>query len=302
MHTISIKSIILILLVFLFCNQLYAKENIISIDSTKAWKITNSLSLTFGQSAYKYWAKGGENSLSGLANYKISAYYKKNKASWENTLETSYGIIQQGDRKVFKTDDKIELTSIYGYKASDYWYYSGLMNFKTQYAEGFKTMDDTLSSSNFMSPGYLITSIGMEYKRTDFNLMLSAMTGKTTFVLNNRLSEEGAFGVDKGKKIKAGFGTYVRFTYKKQLMTNIELNNKLELFSDYFNNPEKVDVNWEILLKMKINKYFSTIFNFNLIYDYDTKYIVKDNQGIILSDEAKVQYKEVFGLAVNFAF
>lgn len=302
MRKLILKGILLSFIMLIIHGQLFAGNEEISADSVNFWKYTNSLSLTFGQSAYKYWAKGGENSFSGLGNYKLTANYKKNKTSWENTFETAYGIIQQGKKKVFKTDDKLELTSIFGYKASEYWYYSGLMNFKTQYSDGYKTMDDTLTSSTFMAPAYMITSIGMEYKRKDFNLLLSVMTGKTTFVLDDRLSNDGAFGVDKGKKLKAGFGTYVRFTYKKQLMTNIELNNKLELFSDYFNNPDKVDVNWEILLKMKINKYFSTILNFNLIYDYDTKYIEKDTQGVIITNEAKVQYKEVFGLAINFAF
>lgn len=298
------KKLTLLIILFTFLSQqkLWAKNYEFTSDTVKPWKIQNNLNLTFGQSAYKYWAKGGENSLSGLANNKFVANYTKNKTKWENTIEFSYGIIQQGEKKVFKTEDKIELTSNFGYKASEYWYYSGLMNFKTQFAVGYPTVNDTIPSSYFMSPGYLITSLGMEYKRKFYSVLLSVLTGKTTFVMNNELSDAGAYGVEKGKKIKSGLGTYVRFILQKEVIKNIELNNKLELFSDYFNKPEKVDVNWEVFIKMKVNKYFSSSIFFNLIYDYDTKYVTKNESGKVISEEAKIQYKEMFGLGLNFVF
>ena len=85
-------------------------------------------------------------------------------------------------------------------------------------------------------------------------------------------------------------------------MKNIEVNNKLELYSDYFDHPEEIVVNDEFVLKMKINKYFSTNINCNLIYDHNTKNSFKDAQGNILSNIAKTQLKEVFGLAINFVF
>jgi hypothetical protein len=85
-------------------------------------------------------------------------------------------------------------------------------------------------------------------------------------------------------------------------MTNIEFNNKLELYSDYFDHPEEIVVNEEFMIKMKINKYFSTNFSFNLIYDHNSKYVTKDAAGNVISSVAKLQLKEVFGLALNFTF
>ena len=136
----------------------------------------------------------------------------------------------------------------------------------------------------------------------DFNLMLSAFTGKTTFVLDSALSNAGAYGVANGKKFKAGLGSYLRMTFKKQIMTNIELYNKLELFSDYFDHPEEVVVNDEFAIKMKINKFFSTNIICDLIYDHNTKNVVKNGLGEIVSSKAEVQLKEVFGIALNFTF
>ncbi|MEI6821318.1 MAG: DUF3078 domain-containing protein [Bacteroidota bacterium] len=278
------------------------KADTIKSDTIKPWRIKSNVVFTFGQSAYKYWAQGGENSVSGIGNYKFTAFHKKNLTSWENTIELAYGIVQQDSKKPYKTDDKIEITSNFGYKSRGYWFYSGLVDFRTQFTQGFKSIDDVVPISNFMAPAYLITSLGMEYKRKDFNLMLSAFTGKTTFVLDSALSAAGAYGVVKGKKTKAGLGSYLRMTFKKQIMKNIEVNNKLELYADYFDHPEEIVVNDEFVLKMKINKYFSTNINCNLIYDHNTKNSFKDAQGNILSNIAKTQLKEVFGLAINFVF
>ncbi len=298
------KLIFTLIIVLSFSISLLAQVNDTNIkaDTVKPWKIKNNVLFTFGQSAYKYWAQGGENSYSWIGNYKFMAFYKKDNTSWENTVELAYGMIQQGSKKPYKTDDKIALTSNFGYKSSRYWYYSGLVDFRTQFYYGYKNVDDVLPISNFMAPAYLITSIGMEYKRDNFNLMLSTFTGKTTFVLDTALSNAGAFGVNKGKKVKAGLGSYLRMTFRKKLMDNIEFNNKIELFSDYFDHPKEIVVNDEFAIKMKINKYFSTNLSLNLIYDHNSRNIVKDTAGNVISNEAKIQLKEVFGLAINFTF
>lgn len=296
----------ILILLFLICTYIYsnaqAKDSTVCPDSTKIWRIKSVVLFTFGQSAYKYWVKGGENSFSGIGNYKFTAFYKKDKTSWENTIELAYGIVKQELKRAFKTDDKIAITSNFGYKKSGYWYYSGLVDFRTQFTYGYKNIDDIKPVSNFMAPAYLITSLGMEYKRDHFNLLLSVFTGKTTFVLDTALSNAGAFGVVKGKNIKEGVGSYLRMTFKKRIMENIELNNILDLYSDYFDHPKEVVVNEEFVIKMKINKFFSTNLTCNLIYDHNSKYETKDAAGKVISSEAKVQLKEVFGLAINFSF
>ena len=128
-------------------------------------------------------------------------------------------------------------------------------------------------------------------------MIFSVMTGKTTFVTNKMLSEAGAYGVEKGKKFKAGVGSFLKFTFKKEIIDNVELNNRLELYSDYFNKPENIDVYWEVMVKMRINKFMYAAINTTLIYDYDTKYTIKDSSGKILSSIPKVQFKEAFALA-----
>ena len=71
-------------------------------------------------------------------------------------------------------------------------------------------------------------------------------------------------------------------------MTNVSIENRLNLYSNYLENPENVDVDYQMNVIMKINKYLSANIAFQAIYD--------DN-----SIKA-VQTREVFGLGVNYGF
>ena len=60
-----------------------------------------------------------------------------------------------------KTNDKIYLSSTYGYEIAKNWYASGLMTFQTQFAKGYDyNVDPDVFISRFMSPGYLLIGAG----------------------------------------------------------------------------------------------------------------------------------------------
>jgi hypothetical protein len=292
----SIVVILFFLILFVSGRAQNTKDSIPRTDTLKAWKIKSLTTVTFAQTTYKYWSQGGENSLTAIANSKIITKYHKRNHHWDNIFEAVYGISQQGEKKIIKTDDKFEFTTNYAFRASDSWNYNMLINLKSQFMPGYKYPNDSTVVSDFFSPAYLITSVGLEFKRKSYYLVFSVLTGKTTFVTHTTLSDAGAYGVEKGKKLKAAIGSYVKFIFRKEVISNVELNSKLELFSEYFNQPQYIDVNWEVVLKMKINKFMSAMLNTNLIYDNDTKVIVKDSKGVIISSDAKVQFKETFGL------
>jgi hypothetical protein len=300
----SVSKLLFLILCFISFNSYSISYN----DSTKVndtvkyWKFRSLNTFTLGQTSYKYWAQGGENSLNFLANAKWSLKYKKNNTIWDNNIEGTYGIMQQGERKVIKTDDKFEFISNFALKASENWNYNALINLKSQFTKGYKYPNDSTIVSDFFSPAYLITSFGFEYKKKNYTFIFSVLTGKTTFVINPLLNKIGAFGVEKDKKVKSVVGSFIKLTTKNEIVKNVELNNRIELFSDYFNNPEYVDVNWELLLKMKINKFMSANLNAQMIYDYDTKTYIKDSAGNIISSEAKIQIKETFGIAFLISF
>ena len=139
----------------------------------------------------------------------------------------------------------------------------------------------------------------MEYKPSDaFYLFLSPLTGKSTFVLDDSLSNAGAFGVDPGKNMRNEFGGFLKMAFTKDIWKNVTLNSKLDLFSNYAEEPQNIDVNWEVLVSMKVNKFLSANINTRLIYDDDTKYI--DEEGV--ERGARVQFKEVLGIGLSYKF
>lgn len=281
-------SFILILFVNLDLNAQEADTS-----ETKPWKVGTVLNASLAQTSLSHWAGGGENSLaiSGLSN--TTANYNKDKISWENSFEFAYGIIKQGDASVEKSDDKMEISSKLGRQLRPHWNLAADVGFRSQFSPGYEKFTDPVSNvemdvlvSKFLSPGYVTSTIGIEYKpREEFFVLLSPLTGKTTVVLDDDLSDAGAFGVDPGKNIRNELGSFLKSMLKVPLMENITFQTKLNLFSAY-DNADKVDVSWETLLLMKVNKYITTNFSTHLIYDED---VTKETQ-----------FKEVLSVGVTF--
>lgn len=271
-------------------------------DSVASWQKGALFNLGFSQVSLSNWAAGGVNSVSGNVILNLHANYIGTKDSWENSLNMGYGLLKQNSADIQKTDDNLEFTSKYGRKATDHWYYAGLVNFKTQFTDGFEKPGDANPISTFLAPGYLLGAAGMDYKPTSyFTMFVSPLTSKTTFVMDDSLSAAGAFGVDAGENIRNEFGGYLRASFNKEIMKNITLTSTIGLFSNYVENPENVDVNWDLLLLMKVNKYITVSLNTNLIYD-DNINIVRDEDGDGINEinGPRTQFKEVLGVGFSY--
>lgn len=270
-------------------------------DSTtkdKVWYIKNNLTLSTEQNMYTNWEAGGVGSFAFSAFYKGFYNYHKKKIKWDNSVELGYGKMRQDNngKGIFdhgnrfrKNEDKIEINSIVGYKAFDGWNYSALINLKSQFDKGFK--DDTLLVSDFFSPAYLTTSIGMEYKpRNYLSILISPLAGRTTYISNKTLAKAGNFGLTEDTQIDFALGSYVKLFFEKQVFTNVDLLTKLEFFNDYKKVPffKNTDVNFEVFVTMKVNKYFAAFINLQTIYNYDFS--------------QKLQFKERVGLSIPLDF
>jgi hypothetical protein len=272
------------------------------------WKFNGLASLNFSQLSLTNWAAGGENSVAGNAIVNLSANYlnEASKVSWTNDLIMGYGLLKQGETPVRKSDDKIDFASKFGYRASKKWYYSGLLSFKTQFDIGYdKPAEETRKKiSNFMSPGYLNLSLGMDFKPNDeFTILLSPVTGKMTLVLDDDLSTAGAFGVDPGKQIRGEFGGFIKIAYAKAFSDLITLKTKIDLFSNYLENPQYIDINFDFLVNFKLTEYISASFVSQAIYDRDILFEFDDNDdGIAEGTEPRVQFKQLFGLGLTYSF
>jgi len=269
------------------------------------WRTGGIFSLNLAQSSFTNWAGGGQNSvaLNGLVG--LTANYKKDKSAWDNALTIGYGKMQQkgSDLGWVKTDDRIDLQSKYGRKATEKWYYSGLMSFRTQMAPGYNYPNTENKISDLLSPAYLLFSLGMDYKpNPNFSAFLSPLTLKNTFVLADDI-DPTSFGIDPGKKFRSELGAYANIAYKKdEIIKNVSFLTKLDLFSNYLHNPQNIDVNWENLLVLKVNKFISATINTVLVYDDDILVKVGEgNEGEAIMGK-RAQFKEVIGVGLAYKF
>ena len=260
-----------------------------AIDTTKLWTKKGNVSLLFNQSSYnKQWLGGGTSNIAGNLGINYDFNYKNGDVVWDNKFILAYGLSKiKGDAKTAKTDDRLELNSLWGKKATGEWYYSMFFNFKTQMDSGLDK--NLIKISHFFSPTYFQFGPGIWWKKSDnLSVNFSPATAKL-IVVHPHFTEFGSsFGVLQGDSSRFEFGASISGYYKINLMTNVSIENRLNLYSNYLDQPQNVDVDYQMNVIMKINKYLSANVAFQAIYD--------DN-----SIKA-VQTREVFGLGVNYGF
>lgn len=279
-----------------------------TIKEPSNWKLESKFALNVTQSTFTNWASGGRNNVSGLGFINASADYKKDRIRWATSLSAGIGGVQYFDEDIEKTDDVLDVQSTLSYGLKDPWFLSFLGGFRTQFLDGYSNPGDSVRSSTFMAPGYVNISLGIEYIPNDnLKVMLSPLSGKFTIVQNQALADSGAFGVApaefnsmgamvrSGETFRAELGAYLRIIYKKELMENIGLRSRVEFFSNYMENPENIDVNGELILDFKVNKWFSANLQLNVVYDDDIK--IEDRNGSV---GPRTQFKQVIGLGINY--
>lgn len=270
------------------------------------WEYDNSIGFDLNQVSFVNWNSGGENSVSGLLKIYFSRNYEKLYTIWKNEISARYGLNQREDRGLIKTDDEIKLSSSFGYRKDTLsnWYYTARFSFKTQFTDGFNNPEDEEPISRFFAPAYMFLGVGSTYvlKEELLSVYLSPFTFKSTYVLDDKLSEEGAFGVDPGSYARHEIGFLVRTKWDKELLTNMAMTNELELYTDYINNFGNIDVDWILTFKFKINDLLEANFRTHLIYDDDIKTRVTDDQGEVETLGARVQLKQQLGIGILYSF
>jgi len=265
------------------------------------WSTEGKFTFLINQSAFSNWIAGGENSVAGNANLNYSFNYKSDTWSWENRLQASYGLTQnETSDYVKKTDDQLNYYSLVNLTGDRKMKWSFLTQFKTQFTDGYNYYDDENGAeqrdveTKFMSPGYLNFGPGLLVDDVkNLSLNISPASVKMTFVNAEFTSgpdyeNESYFGVASGKSMRFEFGFNTAASYKITLMENVSMENLLNLYSNYLEDPQNVDIDYTMNLVMKINDLLSTNLTFQTIYD--------DNafEGF--------QIREVLGLGLNASF
>ncbi len=305
------KSKYIAIFLLLSVNLLKAQES-----DTTYWLFGGSTTFTFSQVSLTNWAAGGDNSISLNGYFNVFADYQKNKLSWSNNLETGYGIIRQGDAAARKTDDIIIATTQFGYKVTENMNWSSLLDFRTQFYEGLDADGNRIS--DFMAPGYLLVATGLDWKPAPIlSITYAPVTGKFTFVTDQDLANQGAFGVEpadidpnnpdvilnEGRTTRAELGSFLKVLLKKDnIVKNVNVVSKLELFTNYLTEFGVIDVNWQNQIVMKVNSWLTVNWQSQLIYDKDIKFQEFDANDVLISEEDRVQFKSVFGVGFSYTF
>lgn len=269
------------------------------------WDLGGKGSITLAQSSQQNWVKGGEPNMSFVGNVELFSKYNKNRHSWETLGKFDYGRQKQGKQKNFRTSsDLIDINTKYGYKGKKNVYYSALTSFKSQFAEGREYADDEtyVTNSKFMAPAYLQFALGFDYKPSKkVSVFLSPLTTKSTFVTDTVLVDQTLYGLDSNKMVRHELGAFIKASHKINIFKNVEMENGLELFSNYIDNPQNIDVQWDFKLTMSVNKYIKAIFATTLIYDHDTKIPVYTDE-TITSYTKLVQFKQLLSAGLMYTF
>jgi hypothetical protein len=284
------------------------------------WTKINHFDINLSEVAFVNWNAGGNNSVSALGNIRFERNYKFRYVQWDNFLQMKYGVNAQEEQKLRKTDDEVRISSTFGYRKDTIsnWYYSVKANFRTQFSDGYKYPDRDTPISRFMAPGYFFLGAGTSYisENQKFNLYISPLTQKATFVLDQELANKGAFGVKKavvdanGNILKQGenslieLGFLITNIWQTNLAKNINMRNDLSLYTDYLSSFGNIDVDWELNINLKVNKFISTNIGTHVLYDDDVLFDRQvDENGIVIDPGVpKIQFKQILGIGVTYDF
>jgi len=268
--------------------QKSASKELKGADST-GWKGFGTFIFNLNQGALRNWAAGGEDNTLGVnsvLNYTLS--YKNGRHTWDNYFDLAIGFQNATSYNRFrKMDDRIDITTKYGYQLAPKWFAAFLANFNTQSLAGYN-YTDTLDTkiSNFLAPGKVLLSLGIDFRpNKDLSIFISPITTRWILKRDNDFYLEEKFGVPAYKRSYNEVGAYFTAKYNKAITKWATYTGRLDLFSNYKRNPQNVDVFFTNLLSMKFNKWLGTNVSLDMIYDDD---VIQ-----------KLQLKEILGLGIT---
>ncbi len=300
-----------------------ARINVKEIDKSKLlevqkvyikphyWKDRLEANFIMSQSALSNWVRGGENSFSTSMDITEYANYenKSLNLSSNNFFRLKLGFLKSGNNPVRKNLDLIETNSKLNHKAFGKFDFSGILLFKTQIARGYNySTTDPTEVSRFMNPATLTLGFGLDYKpNKTTSVNFSPLSYKGTYMTDTTL-DVTLYGIPRGKKAMHEPGVSLMVTNDFKPFKSVTVTNRLQLFTNYINNPQNIDVDWEMIATANLNWFTDIRFNTHLIFDDDAKTQVIEGGVPVMNPDntpkktSRIQFKEMIGLSVVFKF
>lgn len=295
-----IKHIVVLFLSVFLCGQILAQDitvkefQKIAFKDLKplekdGWIKTGTFIININQGALRNWAGGGEQNTLGfttILNYNLN--HRKGRITWNNYLDIALGFQNASSFGQFrKVDDRIDITSKYGYQFSKKWYTALLANFNSQALVGYNYTDTfNTKISNLLSPGKILLSAGIDFRPDNsFSFFISPLTARFILKTDQDFYAAEKFGVPPFRKSYTELGAFSTAKYTKKINKWAFYTGRLDLFSNYKRNPKNVDIFFTNLLTLKFNKWLATNISVDLVYDDD---VLK-----------KTQLKEILGIGLT---
>lgn len=276
-------------------------------EEKSPWTYKGLSSLHTTETLVSNWTKGGQNSVSILSVTNFSADYQMKDLKWENDFEVKLGALFYSEEdegkttsKIQKNADEFKINSKLGYRAFKTWYYTGALDINSQFFDGEDKKGNVISG--FLSPVRVYLAAGMDYKyKKRLSLFISPLTYKNTLVVDDDPAVRKKYGLAPDERSKKEVGGYVRATLKWPINPDLSWNSKIYLFSNYTENPQNLDVDFENVLDYNFSHVFSLRFFVHLRYDDDTKFQWTDKDGNERNGP-RLQFKQQMSIGLFYRF
>lgn len=278
----------LILIIFIIAvSPIFSQEQMEPAKIEYGWKHSLVTGLTLTQVAFTDWAQGGENALSYTLTADGKSVHEMEKTNWINTYKLAFGQTRLGGQGLRKTDDIIDLSSVFTYKLGTLInpYFSATA--RTQFANGYMypTKDSSYQVSAFFDPAYLTQSAGVGYQPIK-ELKTRLGLGIREVITNkfNQYTDDPKTS-DKIEKITVDGGIESVTNVEWQLEDNVLFTSQLEMFAP-LKTLDEIVVRSSSALTAKVGKYITAILNLQLINDKRTT--------------PRTQIKETIALGISY--
>ena len=314
-------------LFFLICCclalPLYAQKDSLNKPDT-VWRTGGGVGFDFSSLTLinpRIGAGSNRIGLGGLGN--IFANYKQGKVQWTNlaSLQLSAQRIGGSDQPYQKNLDVLRGTSRLGFRStSKKIYYATELDVQTLLLETYENnllrpRTDERLRARFLSPITVSFSPGLDYtpnKRWSF--FYSPVGFKMIYVANdsiaaldvhgNDLGEDGVY--QPGENEQINLGSNVRIVYNDTYLgERMAYTSNLNLFSNYLENPQFVDVLWVNNVNLKIFNGLGLEMVYELFFDRDVMVQFDANKNGVFEDgelATRPSHTLAFLLKYNYLF
>lgn len=256
----------------------------------KNWKSGGTLAINLNQQNSSNWVGATEDyAFSVGINADLYSNYAKEKTTFDNTLKANYAFINNHSTGGRKTADFVDLYSKLGYSLNNKgtFAFATIVNGRTQFTNtyDYNYLGQGLKrrTSGPFAPAIVLVSPGFDWKPTKyFSLFFSPAAAKWILATNDPYSYyypggvipgggtekpiSDAFGIDPVRKLDFQMGAFVSAKYSREWKT-FAYNSRLDLYSNYLNNPQNIDIFWTNTAMYKLNKWLVVTYQWNLAYD-----------------------------------